>query len=142
MCAAWADEAEQTPSAGLDTEVFRAGVALFRSLPTETRAEQDVLLLTDLHGGNVLSAEREPWLVIDPKPYVGDRAYDALQHLFNCQERLTADPIGLTHRMADLCCIDPERFRLWVFARWVVESSWSEPAEAAGLIEVATVLAP
>ena len=28
----------------------------------------------------------EPWLVIDPKPYVGDRCYDPLQHLFNCLE--------------------------------------------------------
>ncbi|MGH2956248.1 MAG: aminoglycoside phosphotransferase family protein, partial [Solirubrobacterales bacterium] len=27
----------------------------------------------DLHGGNVLRAEREPWLVIDPKPLVGER---------------------------------------------------------------------
>ena len=35
-----------------------------------------VLLVTDLHAGNVLAAEREPWLVIDPKPYVGDPAYE------------------------------------------------------------------
>ena len=26
-----------------------------------------------------------PWLVIDPKPFVGDPAYDATQHLFNCE---------------------------------------------------------
>jgi streptomycin 6-kinase len=28
----------------------------------------------------VLAAEREPWLVIDPKRYVGDAAYDVTQH--------------------------------------------------------------
>ncbi len=142
MCAAWADEAEETPSPTLDAGLFRTGLELFRSLPTETRAEEDVLLLTDLHGGNVLSADREPWLVIDPKPYEGDRAYDPLQHLFNCQERLAADPVAMTGRMADLCGVEPERFRRWVFARWVVESSWSEPAAAARLLEIATVLAP
>ena len=33
----------------------------------------------------------KPWLAIDPKPFVGDRAYDATQHLFNCRQRLLAD---------------------------------------------------
>jgi streptomycin 6-kinase len=37
-----------------------------------TQGEQ-VLLHQDLHGDNVLAAEREPWLVIDPKPLVGER---------------------------------------------------------------------
>jgi hypothetical protein len=32
-----------------------------------------VLLNQDLHFGNVLAAEREPWLVIDPKPLAGER---------------------------------------------------------------------
>jgi streptomycin 6-kinase len=35
------------------------------------------MLATDLHAGNVLRAQREPWLVIDSKPFVGDRACDA-----------------------------------------------------------------
>lgn len=47
-----------------------------------------VVLATDLHAGNVLAAAGEPWLLIDPKPYVGDPAYDVLQHLVNCGERL------------------------------------------------------
>ncbi len=54
-----------------------------------------MLLATDLHAGNVLRAEREPWLVIDPKPFVGDPTYDALQHMLNCDDRLRADPVGL-----------------------------------------------
>jgi streptomycin 6-kinase len=60
-----------------------------------------MLLATDLHAGNVLRAEREPWLVIDPKPFVGDPAYDATQHLFNCGARLRADPEGTISRFAD-----------------------------------------
>ncbi len=122
MCAAWAQEHEEDRRQTLDPGLARAGLELWRSLPGT--AEAEVLLLTDLHGGNVLSAEREPWLVIDPKPYVGDPAYDPLQHMLNCPGRLTADPHALTARMADLCEVNAERLRLWLFARCVVESPW------------------
>jgi streptomycin 6-kinase len=39
-----------------------------------TQGEQ-VLLHQDLHADNVLNAEREPWLVIDPKPLAGEREF-------------------------------------------------------------------
>ncbi len=122
MCEAWAREHEEDRRRSLDPGLSRAGLELWRSLPTT--AEREVLLLTDLHGGNVLAAEREPWLVIDPKPYVGDPAYDPIQHLLNCLDRLRADPAGLADRMADLCEVDRERLRWWLFARCVVESPW------------------
>jgi hypothetical protein len=62
----------------------------------------------------------------DPKPYVGDRCYDVLQHLLNEPERVTADPHGTVGRMADLTGLDPDRTRHWAFARAVVESTWSK----------------
>jgi aminoglycoside phosphotransferase (APT) family kinase protein len=71
------------------------------------------MLATDLHAGNVLRAEREPWLVIDPKPVVGDRSYDATQHLLNCRTRLLSDPAGTMQRFADLLQVDYERVRQW-----------------------------
>jgi streptomycin 6-kinase len=40
-------------------------------------AREEVIVNWDLHLQNVLSAEREPWLLIDPKPLVGDPAFDA-----------------------------------------------------------------
>ncbi len=92
----------------------------FRELPSS--ATHETLLCTDLHAGNVLAAEREPWLVIDPKPYRGDPTYDALQHMLNCESRLLADPRGLVRRMAGLLDFDPDRLRLWLFARCVQES--------------------
>jgi streptomycin 6-kinase len=94
-------------------------MALFRELPRS--AEDAVLLCTDLHGGNVLAAQREPWLVIDPKPYVGDRTYDVLQHMLNCEERLLAGSVGFAQRMAGLLALDVGRLRLWLFARCVQE---------------------
>lgn len=138
MCAWWADESEQqaaTHGPALDPGLARCGMTLFRELPAS--AERDVLLCTDLHAGNVLAAEREPWLVIDPKPYVGDPAYDALQHMLNCGSRLYVDPRGLARRMADLLGLDADRLVLWLFARCVQASP-----EWAGLAEVARELAP
>jgi len=135
MCEAWAREHEEHPDHPLDPGIAREGVALWRSLPTT--ADRELLLLTDLHAGNILAGKRAPWLVIDPKPYVGDPAYDPLQHLLNCLDRLRADPFGLADRMAGLCEVDRERFRLWLFARCAVESPWW-PA----LAPIAVTLAP
>ncbi len=44
------------------------------------------LVNQDLHGGNVLRATREPWLVIDPKPLVGERELEASGLLRNADE--------------------------------------------------------
>jgi streptomycin 6-kinase len=90
-------------------------IELARSRP------DDVLLATDLHAGNVLRAQRDAWLAIDPKPFVGDRAYDATQHLVNCEARLRSDPNGTIRRFADLLGLDHERIRLWMFARATAE---------------------
>ena len=121
MCQRWADEAAQIAPNTPDPGLTRAGLALFRELPAT--AGRQVLLATDLHAGNVLAATREPWLVIDPKPHVGDPAYDPLQHMLNCEDRLHADPRGLARRMAGLTGLDPGRVRAWLFARCVQESA-------------------
>jgi streptomycin 6-kinase len=70
-----------------------------------------VLPRTDLHGDNILAAQRAPWPVIDPKPNVGDPAYDLLQHRLNSEDRLAADPAGLANRMAGLAGVDADRVR-------------------------------
>ena len=115
----WSDETlahiEQWPDTGLVREGLRLLTELPRTAPTE------FVLATDLHAGNVLRAERQPWLVIDPKPFVGDPAYDATQHLFNCSARLRSDPEGTIRSFADLLAVDHERVRLWMFARAAAE---------------------
>jgi streptomycin 6-kinase len=123
MCGEWAAQLEQEAAAGqvpAGPGLVRAAVTLFRELPAT--AGRSVLLCTDLHAGNVLAAEREPWLAIDPKPYAGDPAYDALQHMLNCPGRLAADPAGFARRMAGLLGIGHDRLLLWLFARCVQES--------------------
>ena len=110
---------------GLDAGLARDGLALFREL--SRRGPSDVLLFTDLHAGNVLAGRRRPWLMIDPKPYVGDPHYDVTQHLLNCNRSLQADPIGLLTHVAELAGLDPRRVRRWLFARCVQESLGDAP---------------
>jgi streptomycin 6-kinase len=123
MCDQWADSVElalELDSHGTDSELARAGAAMLRELART--ADRAVLLCTDLHAENVLAAQREPWLVIDPKPFIGDPAFDPVQHMLNCDRRLATDPVGLANRMAELCQLDGERVRLWLFARCAQES--------------------
>ena len=87
-------------------------------------------MATDLHAGNVLQAQREPWLVIDPKPFVGDPTYDATQHLFNCDARLRSDPEGVIRHFSDLLNVDHERVHLWLFSRAAVGLSDGELVRA------------
>lgn len=108
-------QAERWPDPGL----VREGLHLLKELPHDTT--RAVLLATDLHAGNVLRAERQPWLVIDPKPFVGDPAYDATQHLFNCSARLRSDPARTIRTFSDLLGAEHERVRLWTFARAAAE---------------------
>lgn len=144
MCDAWAEQfwrdyAAADPASRLDAGLAREGIALFRELPRT--ASRDVLLCTDLHSENILASRRMAWLAIDPKPYLGDPAYDVLQHMLNCEDRLAADPGALCDRMAGLADVDPDRVRLWLFARAVQESAL-EPAGWPLMRGVAKRLAP
>jgi streptomycin 6-kinase len=126
MTAHWADETIADEHTWPDAGLVREGLRLFHQLSRPSA--DDVLLATDLHAGNVLRARREPWLVIDPKPFLGDRAYDATQHLFNCQGRMLTAPKATIRNVADLLEVDHERIRLWMFARSAAEprDTWNE----------------
>jgi streptomycin 6-kinase len=135
MAEYWASEAEAAENHWHDAGLVREGLALWRELPASARDE--ALLATDLHAGNILRAEREEWLVIDPKPFVGDRHYDVTQHFFNCERRHT-EPLALIARLADLLDLDAERVRLWCFTRAAAETYHFTPEGLA----LARVLAP
>lgn len=133
----WSIETLSQIEQGADMGLVREGLQLFEELPRT--ATKNVLLATDLHAGNVVRAEREPWLVIDPKPFVGDPAYDATQHLLNCRTRLRVDPDRTIRSFADLAGIEHERVRLWMFARAAAEpDNWRND----NLVSLARSLAP
>jgi streptomycin 6-kinase len=122
MTAHWADETGAAASRWRDAGLVRDGLRLLEELSCPSI--DDVLLATDLHAGNVLRAQ----LVIDPKPFVGNRAYDATQHLLNCRQRMLTAPDATIRRFADLVEVDEEPIRLWMFARSAAEpcGSWND----------------
>jgi streptomycin 6-kinase len=127
LTALWSEETLAQESDWTDEGLVREGLRLFHDLPRN--APTEALLATDLHAGNVLRAQREPWLVIDPKPFVGDPAYDVTQHLFNNLDVLRSNPLDRIHHLADLLDLDPNRIRHWTFARLAAEprDNWSDP---------------
>ena len=46
----------------------------------------------DLHHDNIVSAQREPWLVIDPKGLVGDPGYETGPFINNPYGRMETWP--------------------------------------------------
>ena len=122
----WSEETLRDEAHWSDAELVREGLRAFDEMAAASPA--DALLATDLHAGNVLRAEREPWLVIDPKPFIGDRAYDATQHLLNCRERLHSSPGDTIKSFADLLEVDRERVQRWTFARLAAEprDDWND----------------
>jgi streptomycin 6-kinase len=85
----------------------------------------------DLHYGNVLAADREPWLVIDPKPMSGDPHYEPAPMLWNRWHEVlaTGDARAATrrrfHTLVDVGRLDLDRARDWVVVRSVVNAHWS-----------------
>jgi streptomycin 6-kinase len=84
-----------------------------------TQGEQ-VLVNQDLHADNVLSAEREPWLVIDPKPLAGEREFGvaAIVRGRELGHGRAAVVRRLDRTSAELG-LDRERVRLWAMAHTV-----------------------
>ena len=119
MTAHCAEETMAASHGWPDAGLVRDGLQLLDDLSRPSA--DDVLLASDLHAGNILRAQREPWLGIDPKPFVGDRAYDATQHLMNCKGRMLTAPTSTIRRFADLLEVDDGRIRLWMFARVATE---------------------
>jgi streptomycin 6-kinase len=92
------------------------------------------LVNQDLHGGNVLSAEREPWLVIDPKPLVGERELDGVGLLRNAV--WNGESVARRFDVLAGLGLDRERVRGWGVAHalawgWERDGRWSEPSVAA-----------
>ena len=85
---------------------------------------QQVLLHQDLHGDNVLAAEREPWLVIDPKPLAGEREF-AVAPIVRSWElgEEKHDVLYRFDRLTSELGLDRERARGWTIAQTVAWSS-------------------
>ena len=95
----------------------------------QTQGEQ-VLVHQDLHGDNVLAAEREPWLVIDPKPLLGEREFAVAPIVRSFEFGYTArDSRYRLDRLTSELELDRERARMWTIAQtvaWTFDSRYHE----------------
>lgn len=132
VAAHWADLADERAArewpAELDAGLFRLGAELLRDLPRTARRE--VVVHGDFNPGNLLAAQRAPWLAIDPKPMTGDPAFDPWPLIEQVDDPFAhPDPHRvLRHRTAltaDALGEDPARVRAWSVARHVEYTLWS-----------------
>jgi streptomycin 6-kinase len=105
-----------------------AALAAYHELPGTQR--EQVLLHQDLHAENVLAAQRERWLVIDPKPLVGEREF-AVAPIVRSFElgHSQRDVMRRFDRLTAELRLDRERARGWAIGQtlaWTFNSHWRE----------------
>jgi streptomycin 6-kinase len=96
-----------------ERELLDAAVSALRELPP-TQGEL-VVCHQDFHRGNVLAAEREPWLATDPKPVAAEREFDTAALLRD-------GPGDASWRLDVLSSelgLDRERMRRWAIAHTI-----------------------
>lgn len=103
----------------------------------------EMLVNSDLHYDNVLAATRESWLVIDPKPIIGEVAYGIAPLLWNLTpQELSSSLLLHFDRILEIAEVDRERAVRWTVVRmidfWI--STWNqgltqEPAKAKHIVQ-------
>jgi streptomycin 6-kinase len=124
----WTDRLARLPrSAPIPHRLVEQAVALGRDFVTDP-ASTGTMIHGDLHYENVLAADREPWLVIDPKPTSGDPHYEVAPMLWNRWAELEGDIRGGVRRrflaVVDAAGLDEDRARDWVVVRMVHNALW------------------
>jgi streptomycin 6-kinase len=125
----WLDNlARMTADAPVPRRLVEQAVSLGRDLVADP-ASVGRVVHGDLHYENVLASDREPWLVIDPKPMSGDPHYELAPMLWNRFDELAADVRGGVrrrfHTLVDVAGLDEDRARDWVVVRMVLNAHWS-----------------
>jgi streptomycin 6-kinase len=94
------------------------------------RPREPVLVHQDLHGENVLAAEREPWLVIDPKPLRGEREFSLAPIIRSAELGHTRDEVVYRlDRLSTELQLDRERVRGWTIAQTMAWGLYSNGGE-------------
>jgi streptomycin 6-kinase len=108
-----------------ERRLMDAALDALRELPP-TQGEQ-VLLHQDLHGDNVLAAQREPWLAIDPKPLAGEREFGLapIVRSFELGDS-RRDVLHRLDRLSSEFGLDRERARGWAIGQTL---AWSFDSE-------------
>jgi streptomycin 6-kinase len=113
----------------LPRRILERGAALIRSALDDPDVDA-TLVHTDLHFGNVLAADREDWLAIDPKPLSGHPGWEIAPCLGNRVDEMgTGSSLRWSVRqrvevLADQMGLDVDEARRWAILRQTVEAVW------------------
>ena len=111
-------------------------------------AGPSLLINRDGHLSNILRAQREPWLLIDPKPLLGEAAFDGsfpVLKLLAGNATPVAAAAAVT-RVAIGLGVDPARLRGWALLRAVDNALWTadmgdDPAPTLAVVRALCALA-
>ena len=117
----WADSLEETWGRfgrPFERKLLDAALEALQQLP-RTQGPQ-VLLHQDLHGDNVLAAQREPWLAIDPKPLAGEREF-GIAPIVRSRElgHSRREVLERFDRLVSELSLDRERARGWTIGQTI-----------------------
>jgi streptomycin 6-kinase len=131
LCRGWVDRLPLLSEANLISRRFVSQAERLMIDFADDPLTDAALIHSDLHYFNVLAAEREPWLVIDPKPLSGDPAYEVAPLLWNRWDEAMA---AISPRQAlldrlftvvDVAGLDEDRVRDWIVVREVCNVLWA-----------------
>lgn len=136
----WMRDFEALPrNAAMPHRLVEQAVALSRDLAVDP-ASTGRLVHANLHYGNVLAADREPWLAIAPRPVDGDPHYEVAPMLWNRWDELSGHiRDGVQRRfyaLVDAAGFDEDRARAWVLIR-VVREAVRDPAQLTKYVALA-----
>jgi streptomycin 6-kinase len=122
----WIEGLRQLPaSAPVPHRYVEQAISLATDLAADPACDGR-LIHSDLHYNNVLAADREPWLVIDPKPLSGDPHYEVAPLIWNRWDEVVATgDIRFRVRQrfyaaVDTAELDEERTRDWIIVRQMI----------------------
>ncbi len=137
----WADGFARQRARGahrrLPSRLLDRGEGIFHELAASQAPR--FLLHGDLHHDNILSDEKDGWLVIDPKGVVGESAYETAASIRNPMDfyPFQADPVFMARRVAifaERLALDRPRILGWYVGQAVLSVCWliedGEPEEA------------
>lgn len=129
MLEKWFDGLAQAERVNFAPQYLSKARMFFEELNAAT--DPKMLLHGDFHHENILSAERKPFLAIDPKGIVGNIGYDIAVFLINHAEWLAGKP-DFKHKLDDAVAkfsaafeTSPRDLRRWAFAHSVLSAWWT-----------------